>query len=74
MKRFSIATLACGLGMVSSACADYYPPPPSPPPPGVVRAHHVRWCFNHHGGYDPRTNVYIGSDGSPHLCVTPWEK
>ncbi len=70
-KTLTIA-LACSAGLLASACAEYYPPPP--PPPGVVREQHVRWCFDHHGGYDPRSNVYIGSDGSPHYCVTPWER
>ena len=75
MKKIALLTLTCGLGLLASACADYYPPPPPPPPPpGVVRANHVRWCYDHHAGYDPRSNVYIAGDGSPHYCVTPWER
>ncbi len=73
MKKIAIVGAACGVGLLASACAEYYPPPP-PPPPGVIHARHVRWCFNHHAGYNPDTNVYIAFDGSPHYCVTPWER
>jgi hypothetical protein len=76
MKKLLIAAGVCGAGLLASACADYYPPPPPPPgpPPAVVRERHVRWCYDHHPQYNPGNNVYIGSDGSPHYCVAPWER
>ena len=72
MRKLLILSAVTGVGLLATACEEYYPPPP--PPPGVIHARHVRWCFNHHGGYDPRTNIYIAGDGSPHYCVTPWER
>ncbi len=74
MKRLITAALVCASAVTATACADYYPPPPPPPPPGVVRAQHVRWCYDHHPRYDARSNVYIADDGSPHYCLTPWER
>ena len=72
MKKLLTVSLVCGAGLLATACADYYPPPPVPP--GVARENHVRWCYDHRPRYDARSNVYIGSDGSPHYCVAPWEK
>jgi BA14K-like protein len=74
MRKPLILTLACGLGLLTAACETYYPPPPRSVPPAVARENHVRWCYDHHGGYDPRSNVYVGSDGSRHYCVAPWER
>ena len=72
MKRFAILAATCGVGLLASACVDY--PPPLPPPPAVIHARHVRWCFNHHPRYNPDTNVFIAFDGSPRVCVKPWER
>ena len=72
MKKPLFVTLACGLGLFTAACETY--PPPPPVPPAVARENHVRWCYDHHGAYNPRNNVYIASDGSPHYCVAPWER
>ena len=72
MRKFITAALVCASAAAATACA--YPVPPPPPPPGVIHARHVRWCFNHHAGYNPDTNVYVAFDGSPHYCVTPWER
>ncbi|WP_158916828.1 BA14K family protein [Caulobacter sp. S45] len=75
MRKLTILALATGLGLLTAACETYYPPPPPRPiPPAVARENHVRWCYNNHGGYNPRTNVYIAGDGSPHYCIAPWER
>jgi hypothetical protein len=29
---------------------------------------HVQWRLDHHPGYDPHTNPFIGRDGYPHVC------
>jgi hypothetical protein len=72
MKLHTPILLACGSALLLAACADPYPPPP--PPPGIARDHHIAWCADHHPRYNPYNNVYIGGDGSPHYCVTPWER
>ena len=74
MKRLLVTAGVCGAGLLASACADYYPPPPPPVPPEVARENHVRWCYDHHPRYDPRSNVYMAADGSPHYCIAPWER
>ena len=74
MKKLVTVSLVCGAGLLATACADYYPPPPPPIPPAVARENHVRWCYDHHPGYNARSNVYIAGDGSPHYCLTPWER
>jgi hypothetical protein len=72
MKLRTPVLLACGSALLVSACQDIYPPPP--PPRGPARDAHIDWCLRHRFNYNPHNNVYQGSDGSPHLCVTPWEK
>jgi hypothetical protein len=56
------------LGVAGSlaACADV--PPPPPPPYGPPPPWHVRWCANHHPGYNPNNNLYPGPDGRWHPC------
>ena len=58
-KKLLLLSLLAAGGL--SACADY--PAYYGPPPG-----HVRWCLNHHPGYDPATNLFPGADGQPHVC------
>ena len=73
MKKLLTMSLVCAAGLGATACADYYPLP-YPVPPPVARENHVRWCYDHRPRYDAGSNVYIGSDGSPHYCVAPWER
>ena len=56
-----LGLLAASSGL--AACAEYDYPPPRPYP-----GEHVRWCLNHHPGYDPATNLFPGADGQPHVC------
>jgi len=60
-KLLLLSALAAASGL--AACAEV---PPGPPPPGP--GGHVRWCLNHHPGYDPNTNMFPGADGRPHVC------
>jgi hypothetical protein len=73
MRKLLILGVVTGTGLLATACESYYPPP-RPVPPAVARENHVRWCYDHHGGYNPENNVYIAGDGSPHYCVAPWER
>lgn len=44
-------------------------------PPPVVRSgisRHVRWCANRYRSYNARTNTYMGFDGRPHRCRSPF--
>ncbi|MBB4009666.1 BA14K family protein [Allorhizobium taibaishanense] len=59
----------------------YYRPAPPPPPPGYYRpapppppgwGRHVRWCMDRHRAYNPDTNRFIGGDGRPHVCRSPF--
>jgi hypothetical protein len=59
-KLLLLSVLAAGAGL--AACVDNVPPPG--PPPGA----HIRWCLNHHPGYNPNTNLFPGADGRPHVC------
>jgi hypothetical protein len=72
MRKLLILSAVTGVGLLAAACENY--PPPRPVPPAVAREQHVRWCYDHHGGYDPRSNIYVGSDGSRHYCIAPWER
>lgn len=55
----SLAAAAAAAGLAGCADEPYY----GPPPPG-----HVRWCFAHHSGYDPNTNLFPTGDGRLRVC------
>ena len=74
MNKLLILAAVTGAGLLATACEEYYAPPPPPISPAMAREHHVRWCYDHHAGYDPRSNVYVAGDGSPHYCIAPWER
>jgi hypothetical protein len=69
MKRAILITAIACAGLGLGACADT-----APRRVYVAAAapetwdQHVRWCFNHHPGYDPRSNTFVGRDGYPHEC------
>jgi hypothetical protein len=70
MKRLILATAITALSLGAAACADTAPRrvyvAAAAPPESWEQ--HVRWCFNHHPGYDPRSNTFVGRDGYPHEC------
>ena len=59
-KTIFIALLAASSGLVGCAEEPYYY---GPPPNG-----HVRWCLNHHPGYNPNTNLFPAADGHLYPC------
>jgi hypothetical protein len=69
MNRILTASAIAVLGLMAAACAD------NDGPRRVVYVAgapgwdgHVQWCLDHHPGYDPRSNQFIGRDGYPHVC------
>jgi len=68
MKPVLIAATVAALGLMACACAEEGPRRVVyvAGAPGWDR--HVQWCLDHHPGYDPRTNQFIGRDGYPHVC------
>ncbi len=71
MRKLIILSALAATAASLCACAEPYPRRVyvvGPPPPGPAWDAHVDWCLNHHPGYDPRTNAFIGRDGYPHVC------
>lgn len=33
---------------------------------------HVGWCAQRYRSYDPESNTFIGYDGRPHRCYSPY--
>ena len=61
-------SLVLALIVAGGALTGCDPPPPRPwygPNP------HVRWCLDHHPGYDPRTNLFPDAAGRPRECRGP---
>ena len=34
---------------------------------------HVEWCFDHHHSYEEATDSFLGHDGAPHRCRSPFD-
>lgn len=73
MRHVAVVCLLLVAACAISACADDYPQPRriyvvGPPPPLPGWRDHVRWCLDHHPGYDPRTNLFPDAYGYTHVC------
>ena len=66
MTRAVVISLLFGLGAGLFGCAEYDGPPPAYGP-----QHHVRWCLNHHRGYNPNTNLFPDRFGQLRPCEHP---
>ena len=62
--RVDVPTLRRALSRV--VAEGYYGPPP-----GYGPGHHVRWCLNHHPGYNPNTNLFPDRFGALRPCEHP---
>jgi hypothetical protein len=34
---------------------------------------HVEWCFDHYHSYEEATDSFLGHDGAPHRCRSPFD-